>query len=61
VSDHFDPNEANEREREAIKLARSMDDADLRRVMGTVMATWTPVQLRRHGAATFVLARRKEA
>lgn len=47
-------------EQEAIKLARSMDERSLSRVMGTAMATWTPTQLRRHGAATFVLARRKD-
>lgn len=57
----FDPNAATEKEREAIKLARSMDEAQLSRVMGSVMATWSPTQLRRHGAATFVLARRKDA
>lgn len=57
---HLSPNDVTDVEREAIKLARSMDHAGLSRVMGDVMATWPPEALRKHAAATLVLARRKE-
>lgn len=54
------PDNATEKEREAIKLARSMDERRLTQVMGSVIATWAPEALRKHAAATLVLARRKD-